>query len=172
MPERKKEGSNSEALFIYYELERMSRNESNWIWLGEPVKNQDKFRTFNCAQKREKGRFIVGETIFFTRRDEKGRITHVNVHGEIVQLFEDTHKEEKFAVIRYFYTLHDIQSLHAAALSKIEGNLNDREIFAQSAKETIRLEDVSSAKSISEMCILSENMVDIYCAIYFLMIVR
>ena len=122
----------------------MSQKNSNWIWLGEPVKSQDTLRTFNCVQERGKRRFVVGETIFFTRRDEEGRITNIKVHGEIIQLFEDTHKGEKFAIIRYFYTLQDIQALHAAALSKIEGNLNDREIFAQSAKETIHLEDVSA----------------------------
>jgi hypothetical protein len=94
-----------------------------------------------------KGRYVVGDTIIYTRRNSQGKIISNSTHAEIMQFYEDVKRGGMFAVVRYYHTVRDIQRLHAAALSKIQGNVNQKELFSSADKEVIPLTDVSLSMS-------------------------
>jgi hypothetical protein len=118
-------------------------SEGGWIWLGDSEKCKERALTYQCAQEASVGRFYVGETITYVKRDESGRAVKGTSFGELVQFFEEPRTGEKFAVITHFFTIKDVQNTHAPALGKLEGQIDNKEIFYQSSKETISVLDVS-----------------------------
>ena len=121
----------------------MSETSDSWAFVGDPEPRNNKSKCFLCAQERAKGRYIVGDTVIYTKRNSQGKIINNNSHAEIMQFYEDLKTGGKFAIVRYYYTVKDIQRVHAAALSKIQGNVNQNELFSSADKETIPLTDVS-----------------------------
>ncbi len=125
----------------------MSEPFDSWSFIGDPEPRKNKSKSFLCAQERVKGRYVVGDTIIYTRRNSQGKIISNSTHAEIMQFYEDVKRGGMFAVVRYYHTVRDIQRLHAAALSKIQGNVNQKELFSSADKEVIPLTDVSLSMS-------------------------
>jgi hypothetical protein len=128
----------------------MAGKVNQWYWLGEVSESSRKSYTksYVACTNGQSDRYYTGEGVIFTKWDEsKGKQTAQTFCGEIEELFEDArhggpYDDGKFAIIKQLFSRKDIKERGSggpAALLKLEGEADDRELFAAGIRETVRV---------------------------------
>lgn len=126
----------------------MAGKVNQWYWLGEVSESSRKSYTksYVACTNGQSDRYYTGEGVIFTKWDEsKGKQTAQTFCGEIEELFEDArhggpYDDGKFAIIKQLFSRKDIKERGSggpAALLKLEGEADDRELFAAGIRETV-----------------------------------